>query len=197
MTQPSPDPRDLAAERRIRLWSVAIPALGGVVVAGIALIGTLAATDSKIVPQGEPGPTIERTVTVAPTATATATVTVTVDASGETTGPTEVPTPSETALDTNWTTTAGAYLKKYGLVVAFDCPEAGIIQRIYGGPVYHYNSSVCTAAVQDGRIDVEKGGRVIVQIREGKKEYPISRRNGITSERAGTASTSFEFLPRK
>ena len=131
------------------------------------------------------------------TVTATATETVTVDSSGETVDPTDGPTPSETALDTNWTTTARAYLGKYGLVVAFDCPEAGIPQRIYGGPVYHYNSSICTAAVQDGRIKVEKGGRVTVQIREGKKEYPISRRNGITSERAGTASTSFEFLPRR
>jgi hypothetical protein len=187
--------QDRKAERRNRVLIAAISAGSGIVVALITVFGTIAATNREIVPQGS-GPTVERTVTVAPTATET----VTVDPSGNP-APTDQPTADETALDTNWTTTADDYFREYGKVVVFDCPEAGIPQDIWGGPFYSYDSSVCTAAVHDGRIGLKKGGPVTVQIREGLKEYKASRSNGITTQEwgpSGTRSeTSFEFLPRR
>ena len=199
MTDLRTDPRthteaqDRKAERRNRVLIAAISAGSGVFVALITVFGTIAATNREIVPQGQTaGPTVERTVTVAPTATET----VTVDPSGNP-APTDQPTATETALDTNWTTDARKYSGDYGKVVVFDCPVAGIPQRIYGGPIYSGNSSICTAAVHDGRIDREKGGRVTVEIREGMSEYKVSRRNGITSNQGGYSSTSFEFLPRR
>jgi hypothetical protein len=183
--------QDRKAERRNRVLIAAISAGSGIVVALITVFGTIAATNREIVPQGS-GPTVERTVTVAPTATET----VTVDPNGNP-APTDQPTATETALDTNWTTDAGDYTQEYGKVVAFDCPVAGIPQRIFGGPIYRYDSSICTAAVHDGRIKLKNGGRVIVEIREGQDEYKASRNNGITSEEAYGTHTSFEFLPRR
>lgn len=185
--------QDRKAERRTRILIAAMGAVSGIVIALITVFGTIAATNREIVPQGQTaGPTVERTVTVAPTATET----VTVDPNGNP-APTDQPTATETALDTNWATTAGEYGRDYGKVIAFDCPVAGIAQRIFGGPIYRYDSSICMAAVHDGRIDIKKGGRVTVEIREGADEYKASRNHGITSEDAYGTHTSFEFLPRR
>jgi hypothetical protein len=196
-TDPNVEAKERKAERHSRILIAAISAGSGVLVALITVFGTIAATDREIVPQGTTaGPTVERTVTVAPTATET----VTIDPSGEPL-PTDQPTADETALDTNWNTTADEYFRETGKVVVFDCPSAGIPQEIWGGPYYSYDSSVCTAAVHNGRITLKKGGRVTIQIREGLKEYKASRSNGITSQEWPESGTrqecSFEFLPRR
>jgi hypothetical protein len=196
-TDPNVEAKERKAERHSRILIAAISAGSGVLVALITVFGTIAATDREIVPQGTTaGPTVERTVTVAPTATET----VTIDPSGEPL-PTDQPTAYETALDTNWNTTADEYFRETGKVVVFDCPSAGIPQDIWGGPYYSYDSSVCTAAVHNGRITLKKGGRVTIQIREGLKEYKASRSNGITSQEWPESGTrqecSFEFLPRR
>lgn len=196
-TDPNVEAKERKAERHSRILIAAISAGSGVLVALITVFGTIAATDREIVPQGTTaGPTVERTVTVAPTATET----VTIDPSGEPL-PTDQPTADETALDTNWNTTADEYFRETGKVVVFDCPSAGIPQDIWGGPYYSYDSSVCTAAVHNGRITLKKGGRVTIQIREGLKEYKASRSNGITSQEWPESGTrqecSFEFLPRR
>jgi hypothetical protein len=196
-TDPNVEAKERKAERHSRILIAAISAGSGVLVALITVFGTIAATDREIVPQGSTaGPTVERTVTVAPTATET----VTIDPSGEPL-PTDQPTADETALDTNWNTTADEYFRETGKVVVFDCPSAGIPQDIWGGPYYSYDSSVCTAAVHNGRITLKKGGRVTIQIREGLKEYKASRSNGITSQEWPESGTrqecSFEFLPRR
>jgi hypothetical protein len=196
-TDPNVEAKERKAERHSRILIAAISAGSGVLVALITVFGTIAATDREIVPQGTTaGPTVERTVTVAPTATET----VTIDPSGEPL-PTDQPTADETALDTNWNTTADEYFRETGKVIVFDCPSAGIPQDIWGGPYYSYDSSVCTAAVHNGRITLKKGGRVTIQIREGLKEYKASRSNGITSQEWPESGTrqecSFEFLPRR
>jgi hypothetical protein len=70
---PTHEAEDRKAERHNRILIATISAGSGVLVALITVFGTIAATNREIVPQGS-GPTIERTVTVAPTATETVTV---------------------------------------------------------------------------------------------------------------------------
>jgi hypothetical protein len=187
------DHKDHKAERRTQIWIAVIAALSGIVIAGIGLIGTLRATDSRVVSGPEiPGPTVTRTVTVAPTATVTETVDPNGNGSG---GGSAVPTAAKTALDVNWETNARDYSNDIGLIVQFDCPPRGIPQRIWGDGVYSGLSSICTAGVHDKRISLNKGGRLLVQIREGADSYPATRKNGITSEESNGYYFSFEFLP--
>jgi LCCL domain len=188
------DRKEHTAQRRTQIWIAVITAIGTLVAAAIGLIGTLRATDSKIVSgPAEPGPTVTRTVTVAPTATVTETVAPN-DGGNPGSGP-DSPAVDKVALDVNWKTNAGAYKNKIGLVVQFDCPPRGIPQGIAGDRIYFGESSVCTAGVHDGRISLDKGGRLIIEIREGASSYPGTRRNGITSKDAGPYFYSFEFLP--
>jgi hypothetical protein len=105
------------------------------------------------------------------------------------------PSATKTALDVNWETNVNVYGNHIGLIIQFDCPPRGIPQRIVGDKVYAGSSSVCTAGVHDGRISLSKGGRLIVQIREGADSYPATRRNGITSQESSGFPFSFEFLP--
>jgi LCCL domain len=188
------DHKDRKAEHRTQIWIAVISALSGIAIAAIGLIGTLRATDSKIVSGPvEPGPTVTRTVTVAPTATVTETVDT--NGGGDEVGSTS-PVDAETALDVTWKTDIREWGDDIGHKVLFDCPPRGIPQDIWGDRLYYGNSSVCTAAVHDGRISLPKGGRVTVEVREGSSSYPGTRRNGITSEkRTGFPTSSFEFLP--
>jgi LCCL domain len=181
---------------RRAIWPAILTLIGVIVAALIGAIATVVAANQGALPSVQ-GPTVYQTQTIAPTATATETVTV--DPSGNSAPP--APTADETALDTTWNTTADEYYGETGKTVVFDCPSAGIPQDIWGGPYYSYDSSVCTAAVHNGRITLKKGGQVTIQIREGLKEYKASRSNGITSQEwpeSGTRSEcSFEFLPRR
>ena len=189
------DPRDRRAERRTQIWIAVISALSGIAVALITLVGTLRATDSQIVTgPATAGTTVTQTVTVAPTTTITETVAPS-GQDGEGTSSGSQPSAAETPLDVNWTTTLGKYRGRIGLAVLFDCPPRGLPQTIWGDRVYTGDSSVCTAAVHDGRINLDEGGRVTVVVREGATEYKASRRNGITSQEYGRYGSSFEFLP--
>jgi hypothetical protein len=192
VTNPPRDDRtERRADRHTQLWAAAIGALGGIIAAAIGLIGTLLATDSRIVPVSETTPTATQTVTIAPTATVTETVSEGGGGGDETT-----PSDIETALDVNWETDIGEWDSDLGHKVLFDCPPRGIPQDIWGDRLYAGISSVCTAAVHDGRITLAKGGRVTAEVREGASSYPGTRKNGITSEkRSGYTTSSFEFLP--
>jgi hypothetical protein len=187
------DHKEGRANRHTQILTAVITAVATLGAAGIGLL----ATDSRVVTgPPTPGPTVTQTVTVAPTATGT-----------ETMDPNEgglngggdggAPSPTKTALDVNWETTASDYESDIGITVQFDCPPRGIPQDIWGDGVYTGDSSVCTAGVHDGRITLKKGGRLIVEIREGAPSYPATRRNGITSQEFDEYRYSFEFLPAR
>jgi hypothetical protein len=192
------DPRDRRAERRTQIAIAVIAALSGIAVAGIGLIGTLRATNSQIVTGPAPaGSTVTQTVTVGPTATVTETISSDGGGGDDSTPGSNEPSPSKTALDVSWATDASEFANDPGSTVLFNCPPRGVVREISGDRLYHYQSSVCTAGVHDGRITVRKGGRLIVLIREGALKYPSARRNGITSQEHGTGDASFEFLPAR
>jgi hypothetical protein len=186
---------------RTPIWTTLITALATVIGSILGFVGVLYTAGGRI-ESGPPatGPTVTETQTVNPTGpapTATVTVTKTVGPNGDTTAATEPePSASEVALDVNWNSDSSDYWEKIGTTVQFDCPPRGVPQSVYGDILYADNSSVCTAAVHDGRITLAKGGKVVLQIREGTNSYKGARRNGITSEAlTNDANSSFEFLP--
>ncbi len=78
----------------------------------------------------------------------------------------------------------------------FSCPSGiGQTRSIWGTDVYTYDSSICTAAVHAGRISLQNGGIVTIQIRPGAGSYAGSSRNGISSNSYGAWGGSYIFVP--
>ena len=70
------------------------------------------------------------------------------------------------------------------------CPTASApSNRLWGTNVYTADSSVCTAAMHAGLINLS-GGAVVVEHREGLPAYRGSRNNGVTSSDYGPWSRS-------
>ena len=63
------------------------------------------------------------------------------------------------------------------------CPADGYLTtEIWGTDVYSDKSSICTAAVHVGIIDIEHGGEVTIRIKNSIKNYKGSIRNGAVSK---------------
>ena len=97
------------------------------------------------------------------------------------------------AEDVTWDLNASEYRGQDGTLVAFDCEAGGEIGSVWGTEVYTDDSSVCSAAVHAGLIDVEDGGRVIIRIAPGEESYEGSEANGVTSSEYGPWGGSFTF----
>ena len=74
------------------------------------------------------------------------------------------------------------------------CPADGKAGTMYGTDVYTDDSSVCTAAVHDGRITAADGGTITVEIRPGQDSYESTTRNGVKSTSFGQWSGSFAVV---
>jgi hypothetical protein len=105
----------------------------------------------------------------------------------------EGPYPDLPTRDLTWAKNAGEFRSLSGQKLAFRCSPAGNVGRVWGTDVYTDDSSICTAAVHAGRISVEQGGRIVVEIRPGQDAYQGSARNGITSSPWGNWAGSFVF----
>jgi hypothetical protein len=101
--------------------------------------------------------------------------------------------PQREAREVNWDSTGREYTGEVRQEVAYACPARGIPQQIWGTDLYTIDSSVCTAAVHAGKIDLAAGGRVVIRIREGAQLYTGSTRHGISSGDWGSYYGSFEF----
>jgi hypothetical protein len=99
-----------------------------------------------------------------------------------------------------WSTAAMTFNGEPGQVAAFECPPNGEASPVWGSDLYSTGSSICTAAVHSGKIDLEFGGRVTIEYRPGRKLYGATTRNGITTDTYGEFVGSFVFVddrPRK
>ena len=67
----------------------------------------------------------------------------------------------------DWFASAKDYRGQNGKRLEFVCPADGKPATIYGTDVYTDDSSVCTAAVHDGKITTADGGTVTIEIRPG------------------------------
>jgi len=65
---------------------------------------------------------------------------------------------------------------------AYDCPANGTAGNIWGNYIYSDDSSICTAAVHDGKISLASGGRIVVEMRPGENIYRGVSKNNITSQ---------------
>ncbi len=81
-----------------------------------------------------------------------------------------------------WITDAKAHrcnrLQRY----AYDCPAGGSAHDVWGSNIFSDDSSICTAAVWDGKVSLASGGRIIVEMRPGERIYRSVTRNGITTK---------------
>lgn len=97
-----------------------------------------------------------------------------------------------------WDTTMSYFgvSEQIGLQVTFTCPAgtADDFYSIWGTGIYTDDSSICTAAVHDGRITLD-GGSATAEIREGLASYEPSTANGVTSDAWDAWGSSFVFLP--
>ena len=94
---------------------------------------------------------------------------------------------------TNWSTTASSHRGQNGQRFTYSCPGNGVPGEIWGTGVYTDDSSVCTAALHHGLINLN-GGSIAIEIRPGQSGYRGSWSHGVESRRFGGFSGSFVFL---
>src|ERR1700722_1451752 len=87
---------------------------------------------------------------------------------------------------TGWEANAGALGPFLNQQFDYVCPAYGSSGTVWGTGVYTYDSSVCTAAVLEGRITLAGGGKVVIEVLPGRGSYQGSTRNGITSNSYGS-----------
>jgi hypothetical protein len=86
------------------------------------------------------------------------------------------------AKDVTWTLNAADFRGQDGRRIAYDCTPDGTAATVWGSGTYTDDSSVCTAAVFEGLISLEDGGRVVIEISPGLDAYETATANGITTE---------------
>lgn len=79
----------------------------------------------------------------------------------------------------------------WGSVERYACPPRGEPGPVWGTTVYADGSSICTAAVHAGLVDLASGGDVTIVRQPGEPEYRGSLRHGIRSLDAGAGEGSF------
>ena len=94
----------------------------------------------------------------------------------------------------DWDDSVTRYRQFNGTVLEFSCPAGGELHSVWGVDVYTDDSSVCSAAVFEGLIDLEDGGEVRVRILEGRDVYGSGIANGVETRTFGSWSGSFEFV---
>lgn len=94
----------------------------------------------------------------------------------------------------SWSKTANDLGIGIGESTEVVCSPGGEEHAIWGTDVYTGDSSVCTAAVHAGLIDLEDGGAVHVELRNGVDAYEGSTANGIESRSYGAWDPSFTFI---
>ncbi|MEO7658434.1 MAG: LCCL domain-containing protein, partial [Pyrinomonadaceae bacterium] len=80
-----------------------------------------------------------------------------------------------------------------GMKYTFLCAPDGNAGVVWGSDVYTADSSICTAAVHDGLITLEEGGKVIIEFVPGRQIYGATTRNGVTSNNYGPFPRSYVF----
>ena len=101
---------------------------------------------------------------------------------------------SDDVTPITWTVSASTFRLAPGLTYTFLCPAEGTLGTVWGSDPYTADSSICTAAVHAGKITVEKGGEVTIEIRGGRSTYGATTRNGVTTYPYGQYPHSVVFI---
>ncbi len=94
----------------------------------------------------------------------------------------------------DWRTTAAQWEVKPGARYSLVLPPGGSAGPIWGTDIYTNDSSIGTAAVHAGLITFNAGGKVTIELVEGKPSYEGSSRNAVTSNSYGNWGGSFRFV---
>jgi hypothetical protein len=90
-----------------------------------------------------------------------------------------------------WNTGAAIGTFEAGKTLKVTCPANGNPGSVWGTDTYTLDSSICTAAVHAGKIKLEAGGPVTIEMRPGEDSYKGSERNGIKSNDYEKYGSSF------
>jgi hypothetical protein len=90
-----------------------------------------------------------------------------------------------------WETSASFLTYEVGKTYKFKCPAQGSQVTIWGTDIYTADSSICSAALHVGRINLESGGLVTIELRPGLKSYQGTLRNNLKSNDYGEYAHSF------
>jgi hypothetical protein len=99
----------------------------------------------------------------------------------------------ETGSTIEWSTPANEYVGGTETTFTVTCPPKGAASSLWGTGTYTDDSSICTAGVHAGVIDLDKGGEVTFTLLPGEESYKGSEANGITSNDYGSWSGSFRI----
>jgi len=97
--------------------------------------------------------------------------------------------------EATWRQAATSLRGQIGRRYSVRCPRDGVPGAVWGSGIYADDSSICTAAVHAGLIDLDRGGPVQVEIRPGQRQYAGTNRNGVSSHDYGAYPGSFAFVP--
>ena len=95
---------------------------------------------------------------------------------------------------TGWNLNASALPGSAGARFVYTCPAYGSLGTVWGTAVYTDDSSVCSAAVLEGRITLAGGGTVTIELRPGQGSYKGSTSNGVSSNSYGSWQRSFALV---
>jgi hypothetical protein len=90
-----------------------------------------------------------------------------------------------------WNTSASIVSPETGKNYKFKCPSSGKESSVWGTDIYTLDSSICNAAVHAGKLALESGGSVTIELRPGESSYKGSTRNGIKTNDYGAYGSSF------
>jgi LCCL domain. len=96
--------------------------------------------------------------------------------------------------DAGWGVNAASHRGQDDERFRYSCGRGGPLGNVWGTDIYTDDSSVCTAAVHAGLIDMDGGGTVVIEIRPGRRSYEGSSQNGVRSQHYGDWQGSFVFV---
>jgi len=92
-----------------------------------------------------------------------------------------------------WSTNGVSHRGQMGTSFTVTCTPGGTLGNVWGTDIYSDDSSVCSAAVHAGRINLAQGGDVTAWVHPGRSRYAGTARNGVTSRDFATFPGSFAF----
>ncbi len=117
-----------------------------------------------------------------------------IDAKGNAVSPKKPGSTTVEMQSADWNTSAAQWEVLPGVRYSLVLPSGGSAGSVWGTDIYTNDSSIGTAAVHAGLITFNAGGRVVIELLDGRDSYEGSTRNGVTSSSYGNWGGSYRFV---